>query len=264
MSEAEPDYLNIAKNRWRIDKWVAIKKFVQRHRRVKDTLVVYLAGPGDLDRHVATQLGFRTSNLIAVNGSRQICDAIRRRGHPVMHGRFERVVAAIPDDLDIGVIDADLCAGLTNTTAEIFENSWLKLLNRELVLSFNLQRGRDSISNEIRSEFMALEDLEPELLKHRGLQLWSRYHNLLNNILEIKLERLEMPWHLSYRSNRVVMDSVVFPWNFAISQSDAEFLRELTPNIYKAIYGPHKNPTRERQLWIARKAVMSRKSRNLH
>lgn len=262
MKNTEPEYLNSNKNVWRVDKWSAIKRFVEKNRRVKDTLVLYLAGPDDLDRRVACQLGFRTSNLIAVNGNKAICEAIRRRGFPTMHGRFERIVASIPDDVDVGVIDADFCAGLDNTVARLLDESFLQLLGRELVLSFNLQRGRDAASNEARKAFneeyasAANDELLDPNLKHRGQILWQGMHGFLGQMCNIR-NAAEHPWLASYKSNRVVMDSVVFPWNFLPNG-------DLAPEVQNGLEKRKRVYPRERKLWIARKAVMARQGKMLH
>lgn len=256
MKTTEPNYLNVDKNRWRVDKWAAIKAFVQPFRRPKDALVLYLAGPDDLDRHVACQLGFRSRNLIAANQDEGICKTIRRAGNPVLCGRFERLLEAIPMDLSLDVIDADMCCGLDLTIAEIIaaitDYSLLKSTPGRMTVSFNLQRGRDASSNQERlerGEFLR----EVGLQKHRGLLAYALMHEtLFENFKPDPRWRPLRPWFSSYRSNRVTMDSVVFAWHWQI---------RMTAEEKRTLATLRQSRSRERRLWAARKAVITRAAR---
>lgn len=131
-----------AKNQWRRRLWSQIAD-VTKNR--KDAVVLYLAGPQDLDREVAVRHGFSPANLIAVDADRAVVAALRKRGSTAIYGRLDDVMANWPADWPVSVVLADFVSGLHfHVLRSILIWSFAPQF-KSGVMAVNLQRGRDEI-----------------------------------------------------------------------------------------------------------------------
>lgn len=174
------DYLFEDKNRWRIMVWSRIVGRLKRcGKKPQDCLVVYLAGPQDLDRAVAMRKGFLPSNLIAVEIDGARVDGLRDQSvltiradmfDTLMNWRHKRK----PD-----VVYADLCSNLNPKTIDRLCSVLLTSnVPHETVVIVNFQRGREA--KNVAMEFLqSRPDFAARLVSefdrgfgilHRGLQ----------------------------------------------------------------------------------------------
>lgn len=113
--------------------------------RLREGVVLYLAGESDLDRPVACSThGLLPENLIAVERDRRVCASLRKRGVLVIPGGISDVMTAWPDDFAVSAVMADLQCGFGRTVERIL-SAYLRVpAFAGAVLAINLQRGRDS------------------------------------------------------------------------------------------------------------------------
>lgn len=260
--QTEPDYLNVDKNRWRLDKWAAIRQLVSKTRKAKDAVVIYLPGPKDLDRDVAVSMGFRSYNLIGIDLDAKIVSDNRKRSKygVFIQGRLEDLIANLPKDFDIAAIDADLCCGLQGPAHALMRCLITDvLIPRDIVVSINLQRGRDANSNHVRNliggaraKEEALKNSGLDLQKHRGVNFMLEAFMAVEHNYSLKGEGdsiidmlMPRPWFLnSYKSNRVFMDSLVVRWR--------------TTHIQPMPLTGAPDQKRNRALWAAARATRTR------
>jgi hypothetical protein len=204
---------------------------------VKDAVVLYLAGPQDLDRKVAIKSGFRSGNLIAVDIDKQLVRTMRSEGKIAIHGDFVDVVGNWTHRDKPTVIYADFCGGLEKNiyrlryaiSAMAHSHGFDEMA--AFIVAINMLHGRDKWSDQLREMRKAFgaEDvvryadsrigLDKDPL-HRGrLFIMSTW---LGMALSQKLTRQTaktmfdgmMSWmrpeFLQYRSGSQYMDSVIF------------------------------------------------------
>ncbi len=217
----------------------------------KEFPILYLAGPEDMDRHVAISKGVPNSNLIAIDRDERNALYVRNGRNPVILGSALHVLKAWPDTRGVCAVMLDLCSGFTQENAQLIDAVHRRPFKGSVVM-INMLRGRDQWSNPIRRSFaeFPVHELVSQLLtphvspSHRGLQMLATYayvtlgklyeygglerseNNAVRNFLSI-LWMLK-PVFVSYKSGPQVFDTVVFePW--AGDMSATPCLRETAP-----------------------------------
>lgn len=236
------------KNNWRRAVWNDI---ASRITDKKNSMVGYLSGLEDLDRKVAIEKGFNPNNLIAIDKSKKITEELRKKGKISFHGDMQDFLLSWTGHPKINVIHADLCGPLNNAALNIARMAICSISDGG-VISLNLLRGRDKVSNLLRSTMHTyieyfFEDYELEDIHlHRGKQLYLMLNSwaLLekSNARSIdastnyqkwfregifKKEKLNInPQFRSYKSKcngaMLVFDSIIFNNKFGISFSNYE------------------------------------------
>lgn len=137
------------KNNWR--KWLWNRIAERLHVPARNAVVLYMGAAEDLDRAEALRRGFTNTNLIHVDRDAKVTAAIRRAGGLGVTGDFFDVVRCWPQHHSIDVVLGDFCNGLTlaNLTGVVQLPLWRQC--RESVFAFNLLRGRDPATNELRA-----------------------------------------------------------------------------------------------------------------
>ena len=137
------------KGNWRRSIWNEVLRRISDERAIGP--ILYLPGPGDVDRKIAISKGVRTQDLIAIDSFKPTAMNIRRTGVPALHAKVEAVVQVWQDerpvagvllDFPCGFEKAPVCSAVVCMTRKPFQKS---------VVMFNLKRGRDLWSNNIRS-----------------------------------------------------------------------------------------------------------------
>lgn len=165
---ADRDYKVGRKNQWRRELWNAITD--RLHVPAREALVLYLAGPDDLDRPLALARGFKPLNLIAVDRDAETVTRLRRSGALCVRGDMVDVVLSWPSDKPLGVILGDFCSGLEKRLWELAAYTALMPQFWDAVIAVNLQRGRDSTGTHLRAQWSELYGHSAlGKTKHRGL-----------------------------------------------------------------------------------------------
>jgi hypothetical protein len=199
----------------------------------KNLPILYLPGSENLDEIEAVRRGWDARQLIAIERDRSVLDALRKRSINVIRGDLTTALLNWPDDHLVGVVIADFQSCVCEKVLQAMV-CWyqMKALSKS-VLVLNLQRGRETkwanetiyaMSNAFgRVSFPEGHDVDP---KHRGRHV---VFGALRCILQYRIEKMNLrdarlgqcmseylQWHgvnmaypPSYKSNRVVMDSVV-------------------------------------------------------
>lgn len=170
---AHHNYAFGLKNQWRRE---VHNRIVERLSvKPSDALVLYLAGPKDLDRVEFLRRGYKEHNLIAIERDADTARNLRTGGRLVLNGAlgdFVKTWRKTP----VHVVFADLCCGIEVSVIQIVD----RLIKNECfagcVCAFNLLRGRDGRTNHIRALFS-------ECGKHRGLLLFKMYATCLRGEL---------------------------------------------------------------------------------
>lgn len=216
-----------------------------RARLVNDATILYLAGPEAIDALCGESKGVDNLGLIGVDENLSNVKRIRKSGHLAIHARLEDVLLAWPNDWPIDAVIADTCSCVSRRTLGLLAAfSFCGGFDRlDTVVSLNLQRGRESRDFWPGIKLDAIEtekELGIKLLrgpseKHRGLMLLLGWFQYLAGPQGELLQDLESCWmeerigdlpeafpsflfttagveFASYRSNKVVMDSVVCSW----------------------------------------------------
>ena len=216
------------KNNWRRTLWNEI--FRRTGGREKQELILYLAGPQDLDRIVAEQKGAPTNNLIAIDRSAQNVTSIRSSGHSAINADALDTLRAWPENRPVCAVVLDFCSGLLNDD-EMSLLTGLMLVHPSLknaVFAVNFMRGRDGHrvakylldlvgQAEDHSVAMKLGLISP---LHRGLaftkaialqvaKLLVANGHVFDSAASDRLFRYLSPKWFSYRSSTLVFDSVV-------------------------------------------------------
>lgn len=167
------DYKNGIKNHWRRTVW---NEVLGRTRgREKKELILYLAGPQDLDREVAISKGVPGQNLIAIDhASGNVARVRTRRGLAISADVFD-VLHTWPDDRPVCAVMLDLCCGLSRDALSSYDILERKPLRRAVVC-INLMRGRDAETNWLRQQmsahgFSGSIDGAEDITKHRAAQM---------------------------------------------------------------------------------------------
>lgn len=132
----------------------------------RNSIVVYLAGPEDLDRDIAISKGFSAHNLIAVDTDQNVVRQLRNRGVLAIQGNLSEVISSWPPHIPIHILHADFCA--TYPTIQRFVTS---AIHSPFVFVFgiNCLRGRDrdpAFIDALKSG--GISWLFPNVGKHRG------------------------------------------------------------------------------------------------
>lgn len=168
MSGAVMNYDFGPKRHWRRWAWNRIDESVVGDRR--DKLVLYLAGADDFDRAEALRRGFVANNLVAVERDAASLASLRGQGVLAVEGEFAEVAHHLAKTRRCDVLFGDFCNGLTPDLVHNVQR-WCGEPNlRDAVFAFNLLRGRDSKSAEMRGACSGIAD--PGKRKHRGYMLF--------------------------------------------------------------------------------------------
>lgn len=135
------DYNFGAKNHWRRTIW---NQLLQRSRRRAPGVFLYMAGPGDLDRKVATSKGVEGQQLIAVDQDPENVRRIRAMGHQAIEADIVSVLAEWPANRPIAGVSLDFCGGLTIKRAMPLTDVLVRQVFDRCPIAVNFQRGRES------------------------------------------------------------------------------------------------------------------------
>lgn len=164
---SEKDYKFGSKNNWRRSMWNEVLR--RTDGREKREVILYLAGPNDLDRTVAVSKGVPTQNLIAVDFDRRNVDEVRRDGVPAVYADVLDVLWSWPESRPVCAVILDYHNGFAFTNAAVYDAFERRPL-RDAVMMVNFQRGRDAWSNSLRTGIieLGLMDLYDVDEKHRA------------------------------------------------------------------------------------------------
>lgn len=165
MSGATFPYKYGDKNNWRRWMWNRIvERLPNRHKAV----CVYLAGEQNLDQGVALSKGFKPWNLIAVERDVVALETIRGGGALAVGGDFFDAVDAIAKKHRIDVVFGDLTCGFERHMISRISNFMCHPNMNETVFAFNLLRGRDPSTNDLRDMSADFVLAAAGDVKHRG------------------------------------------------------------------------------------------------
>lgn len=229
---ASRDYDFREKNRWRVRLWDEVLRRVGK--RKTSELVLYLAGPEDLDREVAIRKGVPSLNLIAIDRKKATVQSIREQGNPAICGDVIDVLTTWPKASPVCAIVLDFCQGFQKLD-DLKHLADLMIVHPALkraVLAVNMQRGRDAETNDMRASislFLSrqIPDIDP---KHRGMIFALWYVLLAISKCQVLLDGFKLgtswtqeqtvaawqtlfqmfnPKVFTYRSGGLCLDSVV-------------------------------------------------------
>jgi hypothetical protein len=208
MNGSTKNYKFGPKNNWRRTMWNKIKERLLM--RPENAVVLYMAGRDDLDRDVAISKGFKHHNLIAVEKDAEVVKILRRQGKLAIHANLIDVLAAW-QNLQIGVVFADICCGITPSTIELLYSFFQNPDLSDSVVAVNLLKGRDSYSNHLR-QFIGES--------HRGRAFFDTHTRLADeyalsvgrplNAAELYQPRFTLPFYSEYVSPPQVFNSAVY------------------------------------------------------
>jgi hypothetical protein len=163
------------KNNWRRRQWNLIRDRISVSP--KDAVVLYLAGPEDLDREVAISKGFRDSNLIAVERNKRTAAGLRKKGILTLNCDIIDAIYSYNRDKKIDVLVADLTCGLEHKIWFAVAMSWLLPQMSKAVYSLNMQRGRENRFAAVDAmRKISKQEGSHELFgMHRALMLYRAY-----------------------------------------------------------------------------------------
>lgn len=228
------EYTNGTKATWRYWAWKRLRERLKVHPSF--ATVMFLSGPSPEDLIAAKKNGFKISNIVAIDTDLKAVTEARKAGCVAIQGDLFTCVTSWTDG-DIHGCIADYCGGLTFDLAV----KSLRLFNQINGTSiFNFQRGRESdkASIEARKNLSAYG-----CSKHRGEQFATLVKMKMridckekkfneSETSEVVRKYMESinPQYTSYRSNRVIMDTVVMTNKFC--------------NVSKLDYIGHQKTTR--------------------
>lgn len=176
------DYKFGAKNNWRRAGWNEILRRTEGRERHEP--ILYLAGPQDLDRQVASQKGVPDQNLIAIDTEQSNIDAVRSGKGPAVRADVLDVLWSWPQRRAVCAVLLDFCSGIESKNVGIYDAFEREPLRNAIVM-VNFQRGRDPWSNQLREALAGAELLDSlvgefdgvESPKHRAYQflLWHAW-----------------------------------------------------------------------------------------
>lgn len=242
---SDREYWNSKKNHWRRTIWNEILS--RTDGREKTQPILYLAGPNDYDRIVATDKGVPGQNLIAIDRDKQNVARVRSSRRPALHATARDVLWNWPAARPVAAVFLDFCGGLTRENLNV-----LPFFFRDpfacSTIAINFLRGRDAFSNDIRNMvklwnpdfgFLREAGFSDADTAHRGYQ-FVIFHSfyLVSDILKkaslnpsfvksvmqaadkdldewfkgvvLGLWGVMCPRFYSYRSGSLVFDSIVF------------------------------------------------------
>lgn len=150
MGREDFDYKFGNKNNWRRWAWNRVMERLQVPN--EDATVLYLAGRDNLDGEICLSHGFRQENMLAVEAESESLSELRQNGVLAIDGDLFDVCRSWRSDGNVHVVWADLCGGLSRRVLdECMKISLLRHLG-DTVFMFNMLRGRDASSNEVRHD----------------------------------------------------------------------------------------------------------------
>jgi len=238
------------KNNWRRTVWNIAAKHIPKK---KNAICLYVGDEKDLDRPVAIKKGFYSNNLILVNNDKKVVDKIRRQKKLAITGDVQDILSSWNSETKISFANLDVCCGIEKSIfIDVFNCLFLPVVARPGVVCFNLQRGRDNYSNDIRNKYIKaikktrlnIKQFGIDSYKHRGFLLYSSILEFLmspHKGKDISIEDFEFqaafiktllePVFLSYKSG-VVMDSVIIKIN---KEMPILFQRDFFPERTKTV-----------------------------
>lgn len=239
---SKKDYHNGPKNNWRRTEWNVTLRRTNGSEQVKPSL--YLSGPQDLDRKIATGKGVPSLNLIGIDKSLHNVRRLKKESHLALDAEIVDVLRAWPSHHSVASVHLDFCSGLENRI-------WMPLTNvmsrppfYGSVFTINFQRGRDASSSEMRgaldkeyidhttgvtvdiTKFLAWPNVRcmtelSRARKNRALMFFFGYFSLFTeqrgwpSIGDLLFLELTSPVFLSYKSGALTFDTVIFrPFTF--------------------------------------------------
>lgn len=185
----------------------------------REAVCLYLPGPKDIDREIATSKGIKNNNLIACDTDDEIIKNIRKNGNLGINGDIADIIYNFGNSLKINVLAIDLCCGLTEYIHKLLHSLiYMDMGYDYIILGINMMRGRDRYA----TNFTNIND------KHRGKAMFEIFekmymgagprdenHRLFledteDNIIKLCLMRDSVSYY-SYRSKSgTIFDSIVF------------------------------------------------------
>ena len=262
-------YANGTKDTYRGHVWRRIAERLPRVRQhmgpaarrhlASQAVVLYLVGPDDFDRQRALKHGFQNHNLIAVDIEKERIEKVRQDGGVGVCGNLSDILAMWPSDLPVSVVLADFQCGLNNSMFH-FHDALFKTagLASGSVISVNILRGRDEVSNDFRSAAADVTKLVASYgvgssksnEKHRGVFFMTKLTwtiglalhqaikdaglshdtSLRRHVERHILKLIGTPSYYCYESSGQFFDSVSFNW-FADNRKAVSGLREKANNF---------------------------------
>lgn len=226
-------YRNGQKNHWRRNAWNHIADLCHDKR---NAIVLYLPGSTDLDAPEAIRRGFKAANLIAIERNARVVRQLRDRGRTCICAGLTEVMAAWPDNHAVSVVVADFQCGLSRDVINTMTLWHQYPAFRNAVLLLNLQRGREigavwQVASCIaeKADTSGLSQRIPP--NHRGLLAVASYVAMYADdgkgwvdvgFAEFILSKMVHRFPPTYRSARVLMDSIVLKDTFPIDRSFSE------------------------------------------
>ncbi len=173
MSAPDSGYKFGNKNQWRRTIWNRITERLTV--RPSEAIVLYLAGPDNLDRDEMLRRGFAARNIIAIDRNARIVSSLRGSGQLAINADFVSVMQAWNYARDVHVVFGDFCCGLEQSRVASIIDTVFTPPFASSVCAFNFMRGRDSSSNASRAAmapFVVDEDGN-DASKHRGAQFFA-------------------------------------------------------------------------------------------
>lgn len=172
------DYNFSTKRHWRRWLW---NRIAERCDSPRNALVLFLAGERAADVEVAEAKGFRRANMIAVEKDASTLRKLRAASILTIEGDLVEVLQAWPEDRSIGVVLGDFCSGLERQALKALLSVVTHRPLHQTTFAFNLLRGRDSSTNELRRLVRQADPSRPYL--SRAEQLWLMWGTALGSKL---------------------------------------------------------------------------------
>jgi len=247
------EYTNGTKATWRYWAWKRLREEVKTLPSL--ATVVFLSGPSPEDLVAATKNGFKVKNIVAVDIDENAVTAARNAGCVAIQGDIHDVVKYWSDG-KVHAVMADYCCGLSY---EQYLKSIDLLRWVDGPVCLNFQRGRESsaMTSLMRSVFEkhgVSKNRAEQFAFMYAARLWHlgeygitiddevgeiSQAEFMNDILNCdvrvmralieNLSGLESEKRMSYRSNVVIMDSIVIE-SFEVYSSEK---RRLNAELHK-------------------------------
>lgn len=229
------DYKFGQKNNWRRWAWnEATKRLKESGKSPREAIVVYLAGPQDIDRKIANEKGYDNRNLIAIDNDKNVVKSIRNKKCLAFHGGLSLFLRSWTIEPQIDIIIADFCCGITVMAIDFMDCLGNMIVNKnKVIIIANFLRGRDKYCKELIDQYYQESREYVKNLtgsdKHRGMYFLDR----LCLEITIRCKRAiseykygEKPFITiceetgiwpegvfnTYKSKNNSMDSVIFTW----------------------------------------------------
>ena len=165
------NYAFVQKEHWRRWAWNQVR---ERADLSGNCVVLYLAGPADHDRRIATEKGLPEAALVGVDRCASNVQRCRAAGGFAVAGDIMDVAIAWPAHTRVAAVVADFCGGISSDTRGL--HAHIGLLFPGVVVVANLLRGRDAAANGMRSVLKEWGFAPPKCLpeggeRHRGWQM---------------------------------------------------------------------------------------------